>query len=134
LERSGGGPTQPVGRVAYFNQGGKYSFSNFTTQIRVKNPKELDSEYLWRCLNYFYISGRTETLQKQTTGIRNLLFSEYKNLEIPLPPIREQKRIVKKIEGLFAKIDEAKKLNAEVANELKALSASILDKAFKGEI
>ncbi|MFH1713459.1 MAG: restriction endonuclease subunit S, partial [Candidatus Jacksonbacteria bacterium] len=60
LERSGGGPTQPVGRVVYFNADREFSFSNFTTRIRIKNPKKNDSEYLWRYLNHLYISGVTE--------------------------------------------------------------------------
>lgn len=113
LERSGGGPTQPVGRVVYFDAGGGFSFSNFTTRIRVKNVKELDSVYLWRYLNFLYLSGITENMQKQTTGIRNLNFSEYKAIQIPLPPLSEQKKIVAKLEGLLRKIKEAKRLRAE---------------------
>ena len=36
IERSGGGPKQPVGRVAFFeNEEGNYSYSNFTSRIRV---------------------------------------------------------------------------------------------------
>ena len=36
LERSGGGPKQPVGRVVYFAGSPRvWSFSNFTTAIRV---------------------------------------------------------------------------------------------------
>lgn len=45
-----------------------------------------------------------------------------------------QRKIVAKIGGIFAKIEEAKKLNAEAAEKLNALSASVLDKAMKGEI
>ena len=43
IEKSGGGPKQPVGRVALFElDAANYSFSNFTSAIRVKNPKALD--------------------------------------------------------------------------------------------
>ena len=37
VERSGGGPKQPVGRVAFFDlkREGAFSFSNFTSAIRV---------------------------------------------------------------------------------------------------
>ena len=38
IERSGGGPKQPVGRVVYFDKDiGDFSFSNFTSRIRVIN-------------------------------------------------------------------------------------------------
>ncbi len=133
LERSGGGPTQPVGRVVYFDADGEFSFSNFTSRIRVKNPKELDSEYLWRCLNYFYLSGMTENLQKQTTGIRNLNFSEYKELEISLPPVGEQRKIVEKIEKLFTKINEAQRLRAESLTASAALLPSALHHIFNSK-
>lgn len=131
LERSGGGPTQPVGRVVYFNANGRFSFSNFTSRIRVKNAKELNSEYLWRYLNLLYISGVTEKLQKQTTGIRNLVFSEYKNLQIPLPPIAEQRKIVAKLERVLGKIKEAKKLREEAQIATKSLLSAELQKIFE---
>ena len=131
LERSGGGPTQPVGRVVYFDAGGKFSFSNFTTRIRVRNSKELDSVYLWRYLNLLYLSGVTEKMQKQTTGIRNLNFSEYKNLEIPLPPIAEQRKIVARLEGLLGKIKEAKRLRVEAQSAAQDLLPAELHEIFE---
>jgi len=130
LERSGGGPTQPVGRVVYFDADGKFSFSNFTTRIRVRNSKELDSVYLWRCLNYLYLSGVTEKMQKQTTGIRNLNFSEYKELQIPLQPLAEQKKIVARLEGLLGKIKEAKQLRAEAGEAAQNLLPAELHRIF----
>ena len=96
LERSGGGPTQPVGRVVFFDKAGEYSFSNFTSRLRVFDTNELMPKFLHWFLMLQYISGKTENLQKQTTGIRNLIFAEYKEIEIPLPPLEEQKRIVKR--------------------------------------
>jgi len=134
LERSGGGPTQPVGRVVYFDTDGEYSFSNFTTRIRVNEQKQINPVYLWRYLNYLYISGQTEKLQKQTTGIRNLIFSEYKSLQIPLPPLSEQKQIVAYLDSLSSKIRQLKELQEQTALKLSHLRQSILDRAFKGEL
>ena len=131
LERSGGGPTQPVGRVVYFDNEAKFSFSNFTSRIRIKDSHELDSKYLWRYLNLLYISGVTERLQKQTTGIRNLMFSEYKDLQISLPPLAEQKKIVAKLEKLLVKVNEAKKLRAEAQASASQLLPAELHKIFE---
>jgi type I restriction enzyme S subunit len=51
LEKSGGGPKQPVGRVILFDKHqGEYSFSNFTACIRSKNTKVLHPVYLHRYL------------------------------------------------------------------------------------
>jgi len=81
-----------------------------------------------------FLFYKMQTIKLTHDQHKRYWISEYSKIEIPLPSIREQKRIVKKIEKLFAKINEAKKLNAEVTEELKALTASILNKAFNGEI
>ncbi len=133
LERSGGGPTQPVGRVVYFSKEGEFSFSNFTTRIRVKDETQLDSIYLWRFLHYFYGVGKTEQMQKQTTGIRNLNFSEYKEIEIPVPGIEEQKRIVKKLKKILANIEEAGRLRQETIEQTKYLWESAIKQVYQKE-
>lgn len=134
LERSGGGPTQPVGRVVYFDKKvGDFSFSNFTTRIRIKDSKQIDSVYIWRFLHYFYISGKTERMQRQTTGIRNLNFSEYKDLGVPVPPLTEQKRTVKKLEKILAKIEEAKRIRQKSSSETAQILKITLNKTFNGK-
>ena len=113
IEKSGGGPKQPVGRVVLFElDAADYSFSNFTSAIRVKNPKALDPTFLHRVLYWWYVSGLTEPLQRRSTGIRNLDFDAYKSLEVPLPSLDEQKRIVAKLDQAFAALDRAR-ANAE---------------------
>ena len=108
LERSGGGPTQPVGRVAYFDRTDQsYSFSNFTSRLRPDRDL-VEPEYFWRILHALYGSGATEQLQKQTSGIRNLDNNAYKELEIPLPPLEVQREIVAEIEGYQKVIDGAR--------------------------
>jgi type I restriction enzyme M protein len=99
LEKSGGGPTQPVGRVAFFGlRDGEYSYSNFTTRIRVVSDLA-NPVFVWLMLNAIYQRGGTEGLQKQTSGIRNLDNPAYQALLIPLPPLEVQHQIVAEIEG-----------------------------------
>ncbi|MEI6060276.1 MAG: restriction endonuclease subunit S, partial [Bacteroidota bacterium] len=63
LEKSGGGPKQPVGRVIVFDKKeGDFSFSNFTSVIRISNSKTVDFVYLHRFLFFKYISGDSETM------------------------------------------------------------------------
>jgi restriction endonuclease S subunit len=94
IERSGGGPQQPVGRVVFFNlDAGSFCFSNFTSRLRVEDKEAVDPRYLHLFLYYFHISGQTEPLQRRTTGIRNLAFNDYKNSLVPLPPLSEQRSI-----------------------------------------
>ena len=113
LEKSGGGPKQPVGRVALFDKTeGEFSFSNFTSAIRVRDNQELDFRFLHNFLYWTYISGVTEGMQSHSTGIRNLDGNAYKGIKIAFPPLPEQQRIVGILDQAFAGIATAK-ANAE---------------------
>lgn len=131
LEKSGGGPKQPVGRVIIFNKKeGEYSFSNFTSAIRIKDRGELDFSFLHKFLFYSYISGITETMQSHSTGIRNLNLNAYKDIEAPIPPLSEQKRIVKKLDEVFEKVAKAKEAAEKNLQNAKELFESYLQNVF----
>jgi type I restriction enzyme S subunit len=113
LEKSGGGPKQPVGRVALFDkEDGDFSFSNFTAALRVGNPRELDFHFLHKFLHWIYVSGVTEGMQSHSTGIRNLNGDLYKAIRVAYPPLPEQRRIVAILDEAFAGL-EAMRANAE---------------------
>ncbi|MCX6745321.1 MAG: restriction endonuclease subunit S [Candidatus Parcubacteria bacterium] len=131
LEKSGGGPKQPVGRVIIFDKkDGEFSFSNFTSAIRVKNKKELDFNFLHRYLFDSYISGVTERMQSHSTGIRNLDLGVYKEIEIPLPPLPEQHRIVKILDEAFASIERTKVNTEKNLQNSRELFESYLQNIF----
>jgi len=95
IEKSGGSDKQPVGRPILFDiQEGDYSFSNFTSVLRVKDRKIVLPEYLQIAIYGKYLQGVTRKMQSKTTGIHNLDFNSFRNLEIPIPLIREQEKIV----------------------------------------
>ena len=109
LEKSGGGPKQPVGRVVLFEKTeGHFSFSNFTAAIRVVDPTALDSRFLHKYLHWVYVSGRTEAMQSHSTGIRNLNGDAYKAIEVTYPSLSEQRRIVAILDEAFEGIATAK--------------------------
>ena len=128
IERSGGGPKQPVGRVVYFEKETPeipYSFSNFTSTIRVK--ENFDSRYVFYFLHNFYAEGNTDHLQRRTTGIRNLDFKSYKK-SIIFPPIsiREQGVIAKSLMTIQDAIAEQESL----ITKLKELKQSMMQHLF----
>jgi len=122
IERSGGGPKQPVGRVVYFDKDdGEYSFSNFTSRIRVIND-ELNSKFVFYFLMYFYDAGNTLEMQSQTTGIRNLDFAKYKkSVRIPLIPLPEQRKIAYVLSTVQKAIEQQDKLIRTTTELKKAL-------------
>ena len=93
LEKSGGGPKQPVGRVCLFlGDVVPHAFGNFIARLRP--GKAVLSEYLFYYLWQFHSCGKTSHYQKQTTGIRNLEFKRYLTIPVPVCSIEEQRRIV----------------------------------------
>lgn len=131
IEKSGGSDKQPVGRPILFNiEDGEYSFSNFTSTLRIKDLLQVSAEYLQQYLYFRWLNGDTRNLQSHTTGIHNLDFKAYLNFDIILPPLEEQKRIVKILDEKFAQL-ETIKTNAQTNLEnAKDLFQSQLTKAF----
>ncbi len=129
VEKSGGSEKQPVGRTVLFDKAtGEYSFSNFTSVLRIKDRNIISPEFLYKYILFVYLRGDTRKMQKATTGIHNIEFDKFLSIPVPLLPLSEQQSIVDYLDSAFAKID-AMKANAEKAlNEAKAFfQASLKD-------
>lgn len=101
IEKSGGSQKQPVGRVVPFEfLEGDFSFSNFTSVLRIKDKNKLSYKYVYLFLLHTYLSGKTEKIQSNTTGIRNLDFTAYKALPISIPSLPIQEQIVAELDAL----------------------------------
>lgn len=57
-----------------------------------------------------------------------------KNLELPVPPLAEQERIVEKIEEIFAKIDAGVEKLKSAQEKIKQYKQSVLHSAFTGKL
>lgn len=122
IEKSGGSDKQPVGRPVLFNiPEGDFSFSNFTSTLRINDQSEILPSFLHKALWAIYRSGKTASLQSKTTGIRNLDFKSYLKLPIPVPPIAEQEKIVAEMDCLTGIIEKKK----QQLEELDKLAQSI---------
>ena len=127
IEKSGGSEKQPVGRPILFNiSDGNYSFSNFTSTLRIKDNTEVNSAYLHKCLYAFYLKGETFKLQSKTTGLHNLNMKGYLRLNIPLPPKSTQLAIVSELD----KINELICLKKEQLKDFDNLAQSLFYEMF----
>ncbi|WP_411502966.1 restriction endonuclease subunit S [Brevibacillus centrosporus] len=111
IEKSGGSPTQPVGRVVYFENPGDstYLCNNFATVLR-PDKSIIYPKYLFYVLFYNHLTRKTIPFQNKTTGIINLKLDDYLNSVIPLPSINDQIRIatiLTRVEALIAKRKES---------------------------
>ena len=116
IEKSGGSPKQPVGRVVFFENEGEYLCNNFTAILRPKKD-EIVPKYLFYILFCNHKFGFTSAYQNKTTGIINLQLPRYlKGTEVSLPPLDQQKKIAaildaadryrQKTKALISKYDE----------------------------
>jgi type I restriction enzyme S subunit len=80
------------------------AFWNVDTAFGISADKNVVTP---KFLHYFCLSFDFTTLNKGTT-IPSLVKSDIAEIEIPLPPLAEQKRIVALLDEAFAGIDEAK--------------------------
>lgn len=95
LERSGGGPDQPVGRVGFIEQDlPGFAFSNFLHLLRPDSGK-IHPRFLGWMLYLVNRSGRVLRLEQQTTQMRNLHFRDYLTMPLPVPPPAEQAAIAR---------------------------------------
>lgn len=127
IEKSGGSEKQPVGRPILFNiSEGDYSFSNFTSTLRIKEDAKVESSFLHKCLYAFYLKGETLKLQSKTTGLHNLNMKGYLRQNIPLPPKSTQLAIVSELD----KINELIRLKKEQLKNFDNLAQSIFYEMF----
>jgi type I restriction enzyme S subunit len=126
IEKSGGSPKQPVGRVVFFNSEGTYLCNNFTSVLRPKREK-VDPKYLHYILFASHKFGITSVFQNKTTGIINLQLPRYvEKLPIPLPPLKTQQRIAGILDNAAALRDKT----AQLLKEYDLLAQSIFLEMF----
>ncbi|MBI4083930.1 MAG: restriction endonuclease subunit S [Candidatus Lambdaproteobacteria bacterium] len=92
---------------------------------------QTDSEFLFHFLGY--IREHLEVIAPQSAQ-KNINLQILARMRVPRLPLVTQRRIVTYLDGVQAKVDALKALQAETAAELAALLPAILDRAFKGEL
>ena len=89
--------------------------------------------YILKFLYYLLVYSCLQNLDS-STAIPSLRRDDAYDLKIPLPPYNEQKRIVAKIESIFAEIDAIKKYVESTLQLLEQLKNSTLKQAFEGKL
>ena len=125
IEKSGGSPNQPVGRVVFFNLNSNDIFlcNNFTSILRIK--EKINSKYIFYFLRNSYKNNKVLKFQNKTTGIINLKLQDYLNGScIYLPELRIQNKVVNILDILESILEK----NQNYLNYLKELTKSLFTK------
>ncbi|MCZ8070306.1 MAG: restriction endonuclease subunit S [Cytophagales bacterium] len=105
IEKSGGSPNQPVGRVVLFDLDTDEPFlcNNFTAILRP--TKDVNPRYFFWSLFSKHLNKSTLRYQNKTTGILNLKLERYLEEEkIKLPDLKTQQKIA----GILEQADAAR--------------------------
>ena len=122
----------PLGEVAVVPDGRKFSLAQRTLLLRPDSAL-LSGDYLAKALTSPDVRSAIHA-QTTVTTVRGIASKRLRKIPIPVPSFASQRHIVAYLDGLQAKVDALKGLQAQTAAELDALLPSILDKAFKGEL
>ncbi|MBU1053100.1 MAG: restriction endonuclease subunit S [Proteobacteria bacterium] len=88
-------------------------------------------EYLF---NWLFMQYERNRSVGSGSGPKALNCQRVKELDFVLPPLKEQKEIVRQVDKLFALADKLEKHNQKAKARVDKLSQSVLAKAFRGEL
>lgn len=104
-------------------------FWNIDTAFGISPGEELNQKYLY----YFCVHFNFMPLDK-STGRPSLAKSDLLKIEMPVPPLSEQERIVTRIEELFSKLDTGAETLKKTKTQLAVYRQAVLKEAFEGRL
>jgi len=111
-----------------------YPFSSFVGLALLKPHKGIfSSKFLEYFLNHEEVTKQFEELAPGSTR-KTLTLGAIKTVEVPVPPLPEQKRIVAKVEQLLARVNAARERLAKIPAILKRFRQSVLAAAYSGRL
>jgi type I restriction enzyme S subunit len=123
----------PLGKLAIIPPSlPESNFNQAAVLIRPYFYKDVLVKYL-----FYYLSEMSEInsiATKGSAGQVNISLTQSQNMRIALPPIEEQKRIIKTIENLFHIVDTIDKGSIDIAMAIGKAKSKILDLAIHGKL
>ncbi|WP_233277724.1 restriction endonuclease subunit S [Paenibacillus durus] len=118
---------------------GKAGFTlvDCTTNQQINSLVGIKNTVVPKYTYYFSLSESfRQALISRSSSTTISIINKFKmgQIPFPLPAYSEQRKISDKIDSLFTKIDEAKRLIDEAKESFELRRAAILDKAFRGEL
>ena len=121
-----------VGKTAIYRGERPAIFAGYL--IRIIHGPRLNAEFLNYCLNTH--DFREYCMQVKTDGVSqsNINAKKLARYEVPVPPLEEQREIVRRVEALFALADGVEANVRAATVRAERLPQAILTRAFSGEL
>lgn len=100
---------------------------------RLSLQSSVNSHYVMFFLRSLSTQNRMARATKGA-AVRGINIGDVRALQVPLPPISEQKEIVRRVEALFSKAEIIESRYYKAKTQVDQLTQSILAKAFRGEL
>ena len=130
IETAGGSKNRPTGRTLLVHprilERSKIpvTCASFTRFLRI-HYNRADPAYVYWFLQYLYSIGEMEKHQVQHTGVARFQFTDFAaNIEVPLPPLPEQRAIAHILGTLDDKIELNRRMNQTLEEMARALFKS----------
>lgn len=121
-----------VGKSAVFKADRKCSFASYIIKVRFDDT--LNSDYVCFYINSPYGRQWARSQLTQQVGQANINGKKLQELQIPVPSLAEQERIVAEIETRFERADAMELAVQNALDTAEKLKQAILKKAFRGEL
>lgn len=116
-----------VGKIGVIKE--EASSNQQITAIKFKDNIDVDFSYYW-----FYFIKQTIINKASVATLPIINQKGIKDLKFIIPPLLTQQKVVSYLDEISQKIEKVKLVQKIKMDSLKALKASILDKAFRGEL
>lgn len=110
-----------------------FLFAGYLIRIRLKN-KDITPYFVHYWLRSPQARSVINAAAKSTSGVNNINSEQLKNLQIKIPSRSKQRIIVSRIVKAFSRADRLETEAQRALNLLNRLEASLLAKAFRGEL
>lgn len=108
--------------------------ATFNQDIKaIQVHSEISAEFILRIL-HAETPDILSAVKSSTHGTRRLETAILKSWPVPVPPLEEQKEIVRRVDALFKFADSIEKKVKNAKGRAEKLSQAILAKAFRGEL
>ena len=101
---------------------------------KISNKNNSNYMYLYYFLQSNYFRDKIFEFETGTVNQGNISSKDILNTKIPLPNMQVQQKVVSYLDEISQKMEKIKQIQKDKMQSLKELKASILDKAFKGEL
>lgn len=128
----GNGSADQIGRTALFRgEIDQCVHQNHVIRIR-PDQERVFPEFLNLYLNSPVGQDAVQTRSRTTSGLRSLSVGRIKEIEVKLPPLSDQDKIVRLAQEIRTSFQRITIAQDQTAKELDAMLPAILDRAFRG--